>query len=78
MLSRKAQLRNFLKTILSDGKTELIEGSNWEDVKGLAQEARSLGYILCEFKKKDYILEPEKIINITVTMKGENFCRGRS
>ena len=80
MLSRKAQIRNFLKTILSDGVTEIKEesGMDWEAIKSLAQEARSLGYISCEFKEKEYILGPETIINITVTMKGEHFCRGRN
>ena len=57
MLSRKAQIRNFLKTILSDGVTEIEEesGMDWEAIKSLAQEARSLGYISCEFKEKEYI-----------------------
>ena len=56
MLSRKAQIRNFLKTILSDGVTEIEEksGMDWEAIKSLSQEARSLGYISCEFKARLY------------------------
>ena len=81
MLSRKAQIREFLKTILSDGITEIEEAAahqDWEATKTIVQEARDLGYISFKFKEKDYLLGPEKIINITVTMKGEHFCKGRS
>ena len=76
MLSRKAQMKNFLKGIISEQKTKLIQGNNkkaWAETKNIAQEALDLGYILCEFKGREYSLDSEKIINIAVTIKGERF-----
>ena len=80
MLSRKAQMKNFLKGIISEQKTELVEGDDekaWAETKNIAQEALDLGYILCEFKGREYLLDSEKIINISVTIKGERFAESR-
>ncbi|MDE2813986.1 MAG: hypothetical protein OXM01_13220 [Gemmatimonadota bacterium] len=78
MLNRKAQMKNFIEGIISEQKTELVEGDDektWAETKNIAQEALDLGYILCEFKGSEFFLDRERIANISVTIKGERFAK---
>ena len=81
MLSRKAQMKNFLKGLISEQKTRLIQGNDkkaWAETKNIAQEALDLGYILYDFEKRKAMRDKEKIINIAVTMKGERFAESKT
>lgn len=78
MLSRKAQMKKFLKVIISEQKTRLIQGNDkkaWAETKSIAQEALNLGYILYDFEKRKALRDTEKVVNISVTMKGERFAK---
>ena len=80
MLSRKAQMKEFLKGIISEQKTRLIQGNDrraWAETKSIAQEALNLDYILYDFEGRRSFGDKEKIINIAVTMKGEKFAESR-